>query len=70
MRDYQADVRLKATELTALLAAWLDDLKQVDGTSELHDKVVLALSLSRQTLVCIETLPSSPVPTGNPQVTA
>ena len=70
MRDYRTDVQLKATQLTALLAAWLDDLNPVDGTSALHDKVVLALSLSRQTLVCIETLHSSQVQTGNPQPTA
>ena len=66
MRDYRYDVRLKATQLTALLAAWLDDLKAVDGSSALHDQVVVALALAAKTLESIEALPGSTVPAGKP----
>ena len=60
MRDYRADANDKAHQTAALLRAWLDDLNRVDGTSELHDALVIALADAQRLVHTVEALPRSP----------
>ena len=57
MRDYRAATNDKANQLTALLEAWLHDVRRENGTTSLHDQLVATLALSRDLLEAIETLP-------------
>ena len=62
MRDYRAEATDKAHQTAALLRAWLDDLNLVDGTSDLHDALVIAYADSLRLARAVETLPRSPKP--------